>query len=62
VSSAGSRAASGGPIPYRLNCNRRLLDETALAGIVYGADVNIGRLSAIIHLAFMHRRCQAVAS
>jgi pimeloyl-ACP methyl ester carboxylesterase len=43
------------PIPYRLRGERRLLDETALAGIAYGADVNIGRLPAIVRAALRGR-------
>jgi pimeloyl-ACP methyl ester carboxylesterase len=39
------------PIRYRASGERRLLDETALAGIAYGADVNIGQLPAIIRAA-----------
>jgi hypothetical protein len=36
---------------YRLDGERRVLDETALAGIAYGADVNIGQLPAIVQAA-----------
>ena len=39
------------PIRYRASGERRLLDETALAGIAYGADVNIGQLPAIVRAA-----------
>jgi pimeloyl-ACP methyl ester carboxylesterase len=39
------------PIPYRLRGERRVVDETALAGIAYGADVEIGRLPAIVRAA-----------
>ena len=39
------------PIPYQADGERRLLDETALAGIAYGADVNIGQLPAIVRAA-----------
>ena len=39
------------PIRYRASGDRRLLDETALAGIAYGADVNIGQLPAITRAA-----------
>jgi pimeloyl-ACP methyl ester carboxylesterase len=39
------------PIRYKAGGEPRLLDETALAGIAYGADVNIGQLPAIIRAA-----------
>jgi pimeloyl-ACP methyl ester carboxylesterase len=39
------------PIPYRLDGERRVLDETALAGIAYWADVSIGQLPAIVRAA-----------
>ena len=39
------------PIRYRASGERRLIDETALAGIAYGADVNIGQLPAIVRAA-----------
>jgi pimeloyl-ACP methyl ester carboxylesterase len=39
------------PIRYRASGERRLLDETALAGIAYGADVDIGQLPAIVRAA-----------
>jgi pimeloyl-ACP methyl ester carboxylesterase len=39
------------PIRYRLHGERRVLDETTLAGIAYGADVNIGQLPAIVRSA-----------
>jgi hypothetical protein len=35
---------------------RRVLDETALAGIAYGADVNIGQLPAIVRAALQGAR------
>jgi pimeloyl-ACP methyl ester carboxylesterase len=46
-----ARRLRSDPIRYRVHGERRLLDETALAGIAYGADVNIGRLSAIVRAA-----------
>jgi pimeloyl-ACP methyl ester carboxylesterase len=39
------------PIRYRLGGEPRILDETALAAIAYGADVDIGRLPAIVAAA-----------
>jgi pimeloyl-ACP methyl ester carboxylesterase len=39
------------PIRYRLDGQRRTLDETALAGIAYKADINIGQLPAIVRAA-----------
>jgi pimeloyl-ACP methyl ester carboxylesterase len=39
------------PISYKAAGERRVLDETALAGIAYGADVEIGQLPAIISAA-----------
>jgi pimeloyl-ACP methyl ester carboxylesterase len=39
------------PIRYRLHGERRVLDETTLAGIAYRADVNIGQLPAVVQAA-----------
>jgi pimeloyl-ACP methyl ester carboxylesterase len=39
------------PIAYEVAGERRVLDETALAGIAYGADVSIGQLPAIVGAA-----------
>jgi pimeloyl-ACP methyl ester carboxylesterase len=39
------------PIPYQVDGEPRVLDETALAGIAYGADVDIGQLPAIVRAA-----------
>jgi hypothetical protein len=39
------------PIPYRVDGERRILDDTALAGIAYWADVDIGQLPAIVRAA-----------
>ena len=39
------------PIRYRDRGERRRLDDTALAGIAYGADVNIGQLPAVVRAA-----------
>lgn len=41
------------PIPYRLNGERRVLDDTALAGIAYQAatDFKIGQIPAIVRAA-----------
>jgi pimeloyl-ACP methyl ester carboxylesterase len=39
------------PVPYRAGGRRRVVDETALAGIAYAADVQIGRLPAIVRAA-----------
>jgi pimeloyl-ACP methyl ester carboxylesterase len=47
------------PILYRLNGERRVLDDTALAGIAYWAatDFNIGQLPAIVRAALQgHNR------
>jgi pimeloyl-ACP methyl ester carboxylesterase len=46
-----ARRLRANPIPYRVDGERRVLDETALAGIAYGADVNIGQLPAIVRAA-----------
>jgi pimeloyl-ACP methyl ester carboxylesterase len=46
-----ARRLRANPIHYRLQGERRILDETALAGIAYGADVNIGQLPAIVRAA-----------
>jgi pimeloyl-ACP methyl ester carboxylesterase len=46
-----ARRLRANPIPYRLNGKRRILDETALAGIGYRADVNIGQVPAIVRAA-----------
>src|SRR4051794_3427623 len=54
ASSAGSLGASvPTPIPYRLHGERRLLDETALAGIVYqaGTGDQISQLPAVVRAA-----------
>jgi pimeloyl-ACP methyl ester carboxylesterase len=39
------------PISYTVDGDRRALDATALAGIAYWADVNIGQLPAIVRSA-----------
>jgi len=39
------------PIPYRVGGERRVVDDTALAGIAYWADVDIGQLPAIVRAA-----------
>jgi pimeloyl-ACP methyl ester carboxylesterase len=39
------------PIPYRVDGERRVVDDTALAGIAYWADVDIGKLPAIARAA-----------
>jgi pimeloyl-ACP methyl ester carboxylesterase len=39
------------PIPYQVDGERRVLDETALAGIAYSAGVDIGQLPAIVRAA-----------
>lgn len=39
------------PIPYQVDGEPRVLDETSLAGIAYGADVDIGQLPAIVRAA-----------
>ena len=41
------------PIPYEVDGQRRLLDETTLAGIAYNADVDVGRLPGIVHAALL---------
>ena len=46
-----ARRLRANPIRYQVDGERRLLDETALAGIAYGADVNIGQLPAIVRAA-----------
>jgi pimeloyl-ACP methyl ester carboxylesterase len=46
-----ARRLRANPIPYLLDGEPRVLDETALAGIAYGADVNIGQLPAIVRTA-----------
>jgi pimeloyl-ACP methyl ester carboxylesterase len=46
-----ARRLRANPIHYRLDSERRVLDETALAGIAYGADVDIGQLPAIVRAA-----------
>jgi pimeloyl-ACP methyl ester carboxylesterase len=48
-----ARRVRAHPIPYRLHGERRVLDETALAGIAYwaGADGQIGQLPAIVRAA-----------
>jgi pimeloyl-ACP methyl ester carboxylesterase len=46
-----ARRLRANPIPYRLDGERRILDETALAGIAYWADVTIGQLPAIVRAA-----------
>ena len=45
------RRLRANPIPYTLDGERRVLDATALAGIAYWADVNIGQLPAIVRSA-----------
>ena len=49
----GWRGAARGPIPYRVDgeAEPRVLDETALAGIAYGAGMNLGRLPAVVRAA-----------
>jgi pimeloyl-ACP methyl ester carboxylesterase len=39
------------PVPYRVAGERRVVDETALAGIAYGADVQIGVLPGVVRAA-----------
>ena len=39
------------PIPYQVDGQQRIVDETALAGIAYGAGVDIGQLPAIVGAA-----------
>jgi pimeloyl-ACP methyl ester carboxylesterase len=39
------------PIPYEVDGERRVVDETALAGIAYWADTDIGQLPAIVRAA-----------
>lgn len=46
-----ARRLHADPIPYRHGGERRLLDDTALAGIAAGADVQIGLLPARIRAA-----------
>jgi pimeloyl-ACP methyl ester carboxylesterase len=46
-----ARRLRANPIRYQLDGERRILDETALAGIAYAADVNIGQLPAIVRAA-----------
>jgi pimeloyl-ACP methyl ester carboxylesterase len=46
-----ARRLRANPIRYRLHGDRRVLDETALAGVAYGADVNVGQLPAIVRAA-----------
>jgi pimeloyl-ACP methyl ester carboxylesterase len=46
-----ARRLRADPIPYRHEGERRLLDETALAGIAAGTDVQIGVLPARIRAA-----------
>ena len=46
-----ARRLRANPIPYQADGERRILDRTALAGIAYWADVNIGQLPAIVSAA-----------
>ena len=48
-----ARRVRAHPIPYRLHGERRLLDETALAGIAYqaGTGGQIGQLPAVVRAA-----------
>jgi pimeloyl-ACP methyl ester carboxylesterase len=46
-----ARRLRANPIPYRVDGEPRVLDETALAGIAYWADVEIGKLPAIVRAA-----------
>jgi pimeloyl-ACP methyl ester carboxylesterase len=46
-----ARRLRANPIPYQVDGERRILDETALAGIAYGAGVDIGQLPAIVRAA-----------
>ena len=39
------------PIPYQVDGQQRIVDETAPAGIAYGAGVDIGQLPAIVGAA-----------
>jgi pimeloyl-ACP methyl ester carboxylesterase len=50
------------PIPYRVDGQRRILDETALAGIAYSADVNIGQLPAIVRTALRGQNGPLIAA
>jgi pimeloyl-ACP methyl ester carboxylesterase len=50
-----ARRLRANPIRYRLNGEPRVLDETALAAIAYGADVKIGQLPAIVRAALKGR-------
>ena len=46
-----ARRLRANPIPYTLDGEPRVLDETAFASIAYGADVDIGQLPAIVRNA-----------
>jgi pimeloyl-ACP methyl ester carboxylesterase len=46
-----ARRLRANPIPYRVDGKPRVLDETSLAGIAYWADVEIGKLPAIVRAA-----------
>ena len=51
-----ARRLRANPIPYMLDGKPRVLDETALAGIAYGADVDIGQLPAIVRTRSARQR------
>ena len=46
-----ARRLRANPTPYTLDGEPRVLDETALAGVAYGADVDIGQLPAVVRNA-----------
>jgi pimeloyl-ACP methyl ester carboxylesterase len=50
------------PVPYRAGGRRRVVDETALAGIAYAADVQIGQLPAIVRAALADNRRPLIAA
>jgi pimeloyl-ACP methyl ester carboxylesterase len=57
-----ARRLRGHPIRYTLRGERRVLDETALAGIAYGADVDIGQLPAVVAAALRGRNRPLIAA
>ena len=46
-----ARRLHANPIPYEVDGEPRVLDDTALAGLAYGADVDIGVVPAIVRAA-----------
>lgn len=50
------------PIHYTAGGRRRVLDDTALAGIAYGADVDIGQLPAIVRAALRGQNRSLIAA